>query len=69
MKNIEIVNKAVIGEHILDFDYVNGKGERGRRHVQAEEVQAGNLLIAFDLKKNGYRRFLLNNMENLDIVE
>lgn len=62
---------------ILEFDYVNYKGEAGHRRVQFEQVRFGSspwhqepqwLMQAFDLDKNETREFALRDMKNIQEI-
>ena len=59
---------------ILEFDYVNYKGEKAHRRVQFERVRFGAspwhqepqwLMQAFDLDRNVEREFALRDMTNM----
>lgn len=62
----KIVNDALVNHTELEFVYSNqNKNVKGTRHVVPTELINGNVLVAVDLDKDGYRRFILDNMSNV----
>lgn len=63
----KIVKNALDNGVELEFVYSNkNKNAVGVRHVQPVElINGGNVLVGIDLDKDGYRRFILDNMTNV----
>jgi predicted DNA-binding transcriptional regulator YafY len=60
---------------ILEFDYLNWKGEKGHRRVQVNRIYYGStvyhntnqwLLEALDLDKQQFRLFAMSDMSNVN---
>ena len=68
--------KQMIGSgSVIEFDYVNWKGEKGHRRALVSGFYYGNteyhkesqwLLVALDLDKDEERVFAMNDMSNVE---
>ncbi|MDA1675496.1 MULTISPECIES: hypothetical protein [Bacillus cereus group] len=63
---------------VIEFDYINWKGEKGKRKALVRSVVWGSnewhkeqqfLLRAIDMEKNDVRYFALKDMDNVKISE
>ncbi|MEJ1517722.1 hypothetical protein R3O67_31580 [Bacillus cereus] len=63
---------------VIEFDYINWKGEKGKRKALVRSVVWGSnewhkeqqfLLRAIDMEKNDVRYFSLKDMENVKVSE
>lgn len=63
MKVSNIVNDALANGVNLSFAYSSKNNPAVTvRHVQPTEIINGNVLVAIDLDKGQYRRFLMDSM-------
>lgn len=62
---------------IIEFDYTNYRGEKGKRKAKFEAIYWGCneyhtkqqfLVSAIDLEKNQHRTFAASDMENLEVI-
>lgn len=63
-----LVDNAIKNENVLKIDYVSVKGEHTVREILPKEW-IGNLLVGWDLEKEAYRRFYVENIKTLEIVK
>lgn len=63
---------------VIEFDYTNWKGEKGKRKALVRGVVWGSnewhkeqqfLLRAIDMEKNDVRYFALKDMDNVEVSE
>lgn len=71
------MKRVIIGD-ILEFDYINWKGEKGLRTAEYLRLYYGSneyhtepqwILHAYDMKKHEYREFAMKDMSNVKVVE
>lgn len=76
MIEIADTNKISTAKYVLEFDYINFRGEKSKRKCIASSITYGMnewhkepqwLLFAFCLDKMDYRTFAMKDMENIKV--
>lgn len=66
MNMSKIFNHAIANGTEVVFTYGStASSPAGVRHVQPTEIINGDVVVAIDLDKNGYRRFSMNCMSDV----
>lgn len=70
---LEIIKQAAREKKILKIIYIEKDGtSEGWRYIEPysfTDGQSGQALFAWDLDKNGIRRFIINNIQESEIVD
>jgi predicted DNA-binding transcriptional regulator YafY len=65
------IRDAIIGNHLVSFDYVNAKGEKSNRNAEPVKLMFTIntwYLIAFCLTRGSYRMFRISRIKNVQVT-